>query len=139
MNRRKIYIMVTALFMAVILSGCGENFTVIEEDKMKEFPEVHNYIELLQKEKPDYRGYKVFTNEDGAKIVVISAGSGSKSLKLSRVHQSGKDTAIEFEERNIESEDVNPYLIVELDDIVGAFYVYEVQKEEIRGTGYYDE
>jgi hypothetical protein len=51
--------------------------------------------------------------------------------------QSSKTTSIDFQETDMKSEVDNPYIVVIIDNINGAFFVNKVQKTEFEGTGYY--
>lgn len=86
---------------------------------------IQQYIDQLQTEAIDYRGYKIFSISEGSKAIVISTGEGSKQLRIAEMHQSSKDTAVTIAETEDHSNDKNTYIVVGIEEIVGAFFVFE--------------
>lgn len=81
---------------------------------------------------------KYFTISEGKKAVVISAGKEGKNLELVDVQTSSKDTAITVEDTDDRFEGTNPYIVVGIDEIEGAFFVYDQNGKEYVGSGYYE-
>jgi hypothetical protein len=136
--KRNFLLVVLLLLLTTACSNSTESWWVLKNDQISKIPEIQSYVNQLQTDKKDYKGYKVFTIAEGKKAVVISLGKEGKKLDLVEVHTSSKDTAITIEETEQSTEDANPYIVVGIDEIVGAFYVYAQQTEEYTGSGYYD-
>ncbi|ALC89169.1 hypothetical protein AM500_04720 [Bacillus sp. FJAT-18017] len=136
--KRNFLLVVLLLLLTTACSNSTESWWVLENDQISKSPEIQAYVNQLQTDKKDYKGYKVFTIAKGKKAVVISLGKEGKKLELVEVHTSSKDTAITIEETEQSTDDANPYIVVGMDEIVGAFYVYAQQTEEYTGSGYYD-
>jgi ABC-type Fe3+-hydroxamate transport system substrate-binding protein len=122
----------------IVTTACSSNSWVVENNRISESPEIETYVNQLQSDKTDYKGYKVFTIAEGKKAVVISSGKEGEKLELVDVQASSKDTVITVEEALDSTEDTNPYIVVGVDEIEGAFYVYDQNGEEYVGSGYYD-
>ncbi len=133
---KKIILLLTLTL--IVTTACSNNSWVIENNRISESPEIETYVNQLQSDKTDYKGYKVFTFAEGKKAVVISSGKEGEKLELVDVQTSSKDTAITVEETDDSLEVTNPYIVVGIDEIEGAFYVYEQNGEEYMGSGYYD-
>jgi hypothetical protein len=116
----------------LLLAGCGNEYQQLSEENVES--EISDYINKL--DNSNQKEYQVFDSEDGKEIVVISSGEPSKKIKLAEVHMTSLDTVITVEE-SINQED-QPYIIVELSDIKGAFYVFDRTETEINGSGYYE-
>jgi hypothetical protein len=134
----------SSLLLALILiliAGCSnseKSWWVLQNNQLDNTPEIQSYVNELQSDKKEYKGYKVFTISEGKKAVVISLGREGNELELAEVHTSSKDTAITVKESSQSSKVANPYIVVGLDEIVGAFFVYGPHEEEYTGSGYYD-
>jgi hypothetical protein len=101
------------------------DYTLLQEDEIKDIPDVLNYISELQSKNDKYKGYKVFNTSEGDKIVVISSGIENKTLKINEANKSSSDTALTVVGTEIKSGHKNSYIAVKIDEIVGAFYVFE--------------
>ncbi|MFB3166582.1 hypothetical protein P5G62_005615 [Neobacillus sp. 179-C4.2 HS] len=120
-------ILLSFLLFIFLLSGCSKSmdYTLLKEDEIKEIPDVLKYVNELQSKNDKYKGYKVFNTSDGDKIVVISSGIENKTLKINEANKSSSDTALTVVETEITSGHKNSYIVVKIDEIVGAFYVFE--------------
>jgi hypothetical protein len=120
-------ILLSFLLFIFLLSGCSKSmdYTLLQEDEIKDIPDVLNYVNELQSKNDKYKGYKVFNTSDGDKIVVISSGIENKTLKINEANKSSSDTALSVVETEINSGHKNSYIVVKIDEIVGAFYVFE--------------
>jgi hypothetical protein len=118
---------VLLLTVFIILTSCSQSvdYTILDEETVNNMTVVSDYVEELQSRKPDYKGYKVFDTSDGNKVVVISSGEPNKTFKVHKVEKSSKDTGITTVQTDLPSEQKNPYVAISLDEIVGAFYVFE--------------
>lgn len=121
-----------------IVTACSEN-KVVEKNGLSNQKNINIYIRELQNSKVDYRGYKVFNLPEGKSAVVISSGEEGNELELGKVQTSSKDTVLNIEESPEKSKIKNPYTIVEIEKITGAFYVYDNNGKEYQGKGYYKE
>ncbi|WLD93421.1 hypothetical protein [Alkalihalobacillus sp. AL-G] len=121
------------LFIGV-LTACGNDYWVLEKSRINELSDIQNYVNQLQNDKSEYKGYKVFTISEGKKAVVISSGEEGKELELAEVHTSSKDTAITVKEGKEDADEKNPYIVVGIDEIVGAFFVYDQNGELLDGS-----
>ena len=121
---KKIILLSVSLFI-IFLTGCvpSVEYSVLEEEEINDIPEVSNYVNELQSADNTYKGYKVFDTSDEDKVVVISSGEEKKALKVFEVTKSGVDTAVTVIELN--SEQSNPIVVIRMNEIVGAFYVFE--------------
>lgn len=97
----------------------------MEEGEIKDIPEVINYVNELQAKNDKYKGYKVFNTSNGDNIVVISSGVKNITLKIYEAGISSLDTTITVSKTEIKSGHNNSYIAVKIDEIVGAFYVFE--------------
>lgn len=97
----------------------------LQEDELKDIPDVFDYVNQLQTTDNKYKGYKVFNSTKGNKVVVISSGKENITLKVNEATKSGLDTSITVVETELNSGQANSYIVVKVDEIVGAFYVFE--------------
>ncbi|WP_369903356.1 hypothetical protein [Bacillus manliponensis] len=132
-------LIIFCLSFLILITACDKDLWIIEPTKVHKLPRIKNYINELQTDKVDYKGYKVFDNPDGNQIIVISSG-GNYELEIQHLHQSSKDTVIDVKVTNEKSKEKNSYVLVEVNKIIGAFYIIEDgdYDKEFEGTGYYD-
>lgn len=130
-------ILISFLLIFAVLTACSSKSWVIEKSRISELPDVQNYVDKLQNNQTDYKGYKIFTISEGKKVVVISSGEHGQQLDLADVQISSKETAITVERGKEEAKEKNPYILVGIDKIQGAFYVFDQSGEEYEGSGYY--
>jgi type III secretory pathway lipoprotein EscJ len=115
------------VFVVVFLASCSQSveYSILDEETANNMAAVSVYIEELESRKSDFKGYKVFDTSGGKKIVVISTGEPNKTFKVHKVEKSSKDTAITIVQTELPSEQRNSFVVIRLDEIVGAFYVFE--------------
>ncbi len=118
--------------LTIILTSCSQSpdYSVLEEEAINNLPTVSGYIKDLQTNNKDYQGYKIFDSTGDEKVVVISSGNGKNVLKVNQVEQSSKDTVVTVVQIDQASEQENSYVVVQIEEIVGAFFVYERFKYE---------
>lgn len=75
--------------------------------------------------KTDFEGYKVMDIADSKRAIIINSAS---NLTLSNVELTCLDTAIT----------ARSFIVVLLNDIKGALYVYDQEGKELDGFGYYE-
>lgn len=49
----------------MLITACAKDLWVIEPTKTHKSPDIKNYVNELQTDKVDYKGYKVFNDSDG--------------------------------------------------------------------------
>lgn len=115
------------MLIVVILTSCTEtvDYTILDKEKVNNMSAVSTYIDELQSSNSRYKGYKIFDISDSNKVVVISSGEPNKTLKIHNIENSSKDTAITIVQTDLPSKQKNSYLVIRLDEIIGAFYVFE--------------
>jgi nitrate reductase NapAB chaperone NapD len=130
MNKNIAFIFI--LFVG-FLTSCSQSadYTILDDETINNMPTVSTYVEKLQSDNLDYKGFKVFDTSDG-KVVVISSGEANKTLKVHKIEKSSKDTGVIVLQSDTHSEQKNPYVAINLDEIVGAFYVFE--RVQYQGT-----
>ncbi|MGD6873713.1 hypothetical protein ACQCU1_16160 [Sutcliffiella horikoshii] len=128
---KKIYLIIFVL-MTVFLSACGSNTWVLEKDRLDEVASVKNYVEQLQNDNTDFRGYKVFTISEGKKMVVVSSGTSNQTLKFKEADVSNNSTIITVEEESRKTEEKNSYILIGIDEIKGEFSVVNESGEEYK-------
>jgi len=82
--------------------------------------------------KTDFEGYKVMDIADSKRAIIINSAS---NLTLSNVELTCLDTAITVEKGN---DWARSFIVVLLNDIKGALYVYDQEGKELDGFGYYE-
>lgn len=105
---------------------------VLSEAEINQYPPIEEYINQFENEKSDFEGYKVMDIADGKRAIVLTSTS---TLTLSNVELTSLDTAITVERGN---EGARSFIIVLLNDIKGALYVYDQEGKELDGSGYYE-
>lgn len=123
----KKHIVLINIFIVYFLTSCSQavDYSILDEKTVDNLTSVAAYVDELQASNTDYKGFKVFDTSDGKKVVVISSGEPNRTLRVNQVEQSSKDTSITVVEVDLPSEQKNSYVVVRLDEIVGAFYVFE--------------
>ncbi|MCF6138287.1 hypothetical protein [Pseudalkalibacillus berkeleyi] len=114
--------------VSIFLVACGKDsngYWSIEDSEINKLSEIQQYVAELQSERIDYRGYKIFNIAEGKKAVVISTGESFKKLRIAKMHQSSKDTAVTIAKTEDHSNYKNSYIVVGIEEIVGAFFVFE--------------
>lgn len=126
-------LLLSFILMTMLLSACSSNTNtwVLEKDRLTEAGDVESYVEQLQNNQTDFRGYKVFTISEGAKMIVVSSGSTDKTLKFTKADVSDNNTTISIEEVNQESEEENPFILIGIDEIKGKLTVVKESGDEL--------
>ncbi|MBU8907470.1 hypothetical protein KH400_12710 [Desertibacillus haloalkaliphilus] len=124
--------------MITLLSACGPNTWVLEKERLGEVGSIENYVWQLQNNKSEFRGYRIFTISEGKKMVVVSTGSSDQTLKFIDADVSNH-TTITVEEENKESDELNSYILIGIDQIKGELSVVSESGEEYHQvTGSYN-
>lgn len=123
----KKYIVLILILIVVLLTSCTQtvDYTILDEEKIHSMTAVSTYLDELQSSNAEYKGYKVFNISDLNKVVVISSGEPNKTLKIHNIEKSSKDTGITIVQTDLPSEQKNSYVAIELDEIIGALFVFE--------------
>jgi hypothetical protein len=114
------------------LSACNNNTWVLEKDRLGEDPDIEHYVDELQSDYPDFKGYKVFTISEGSKMVVVSTGSSEQVLSFSEAEISNEKTTISVEEKTEKVKEENAYIMIGIDEIKGELSVVNESKEEYK-------
>ncbi|WP_416150065.1 hypothetical protein ACM26V_03430 [Salipaludibacillus sp. HK11] len=117
------------ILLIIFLSACGHNTWVLEKDRLSEVGGVANYVEQLQNNQSDFRGFRVFTISEGKKMVVVSTGSSDQILSFTGADVSN-NTTITVEEENKQSDEENSYILIGIDKIEGELSVVGESGEE---------
>ncbi|MCA1054335.1 hypothetical protein LCM10_04990 [Rossellomorea aquimaris] len=122
------------LILMLLLSACSitSHTWVLEKDRLSEVSSVKNYVEQLQTNEADLRGYRVFTISEGSKMVVVSSGSIDKALKFVEADVSENNTTISVEEISQNSDEANPYILIGIDEIKGELTVVNENGDEFK-------
>ncbi|NMD69361.1 hypothetical protein HHO41_03605 [Bacillus sp. DNRA2] len=120
-------ILLILMLIVVFLTSCTQtvDYTILDKEKVNSMSAVSTYIDELQSSNSGYKGYKIFDISDSNKVVVISSGESNKTLKIHNIENSSKDTAITIVQTDLPSKQKNSYVVIRLDEIIGAFYVFE--------------
>lgn len=128
---KKIYLIILVL-TTVFLSACGSNTWVLEKERLDEVESVKNYVEQLQNDNTDFRGFKVFTISEGKKMVVVSSGTSNQTIKFKEADVSNNRTTITVEEESMETNEKNSYILIGIDEIKGELSVVNEGGEEYK-------
>lgn len=90
------------LFM--LLSGCGKEYWVGNKKDIDKEPGVRQYVNYIQNEKPERKGFKLIDNNEGKKMVVVSTGTNKLELKAVDVEVSDDETTVTVREVEADSE-----------------------------------
>ncbi|MDW0117059.1 hypothetical protein QTL97_08940 [Sporosarcina thermotolerans] len=128
MNLKKA--LVGIFILMLILSGCGKGYWVMKKAKLDEETGVRAYVNYLQNEKPDRRGFKVIDISEGLKMVVVSTGTTKRELEAVSVEYLENQTVVTVKEFDAESDELNPYILIGLKKPVSKFKVVNEDGEE---------
>ncbi|WP_373893211.1 hypothetical protein [Virgibacillus sp. CBA3643] len=128
---KKVCLILFALTVA-FLTACGSNTWVLEKDRLNEVGSVKNYVEQLQNNHTEFRGYRVFTISEGKKMVVVSSGTSNHTLEFTGAGVSNNSTTITVEEETKETDEENSYILIGIDEIKGEFSVVSESGEEYK-------
>ncbi|UOE93906.1 hypothetical protein [Alkalihalobacillus sp. LMS39] len=116
--------------MVFVLSACGNNTWVLEKERVGEVGEVASYVNHLQLSLPDFRGYSVFTISEGKKMVVVSTGTPNQTLEFVELETTKERTTITVTEKQEETDENNPYILIGVSKIKGELVVVTEDGEE---------
>ncbi|MCG3087493.1 hypothetical protein [Sporosarcina cyprini] len=121
-----------ALMIALILllGACTKEYWVMNKKDIKDEPAVRVFVEYLQEEKPERRGFKVIDISQGKSMVVVSTGTPAKELEVVDVDIQDDQTIVTVKEIDAESDEVNPYILIGLERKNGSMLVKNEDGEE---------
>ncbi|MGN7387012.1 hypothetical protein [Sporosarcina sp. SAFN-015] len=93
-------------------------------------PAVRAYVNYLQKDKTERKGFKVIDVAEGKKMVVISTGTRDLELEAVSVDYLDDQTIVTVREIEANSDEVNPYTLIGLKHPVSKFKVVNEDGEE---------
>lgn len=114
----------------MILSGCGKEYWVGKKKEIDEEPGVRQYVNYLQNEKPERKGFKLIDISEGKKMVVVSTGTNELELEAVDVEVLDDETIVTVKEVEADSEEVNPYILIGLERKKGKVKVLNEDGEE---------
>jgi uncharacterized protein YxeA len=114
----------------MIVTGCGKDYWVWNKKKIDEEPAVRQYVNYLQKEKTDRKGYKLIDISEGKKMVVISTGTNKLELEAVDVEVTDDETIVTVREVEADSDEINPYILIGLERKTGKMRVFNEDGEE---------
>lgn len=109
--------------MIIFLSACNSNTWVLEKDRLSETGSVKDYVEQLQNDQTDFRGFRVFTISEGKKMVVVSTGTSNQTLEFIDANVADNSTTITVEGKSSETDEENAYILIGIDEIKGELSV----------------
>lgn len=116
--------------MAMILSGCGKDYWVWNKKEIDKEPGVRQYVNYLQDEKPDRKGFKMIDIAEGKKMVVVSTGTNKLELEALDVEVSDDETIVTVREVEADSDEINPFILIGLERKNGTLKVFNEEGEE---------
>ncbi|MCY8795380.1 hypothetical protein [Bacillus inaquosorum] len=123
----------------LLLAACHPSYWVLEKERIGEgSSDLEIYANYLQMHN-DVKGYQVFTISEGKKMVVVSLGSSEndKQLEVSDVKFSSKETVVTVKRKPApKANEKNPYILIGLDKIEGAFNVQGEKGDRFEETDY---
>ncbi|MGG0669705.1 hypothetical protein [Sporosarcina koreensis] len=116
--------------MVMILSGCGKDYWVWNKKEIDKEPGVRQYVNYLQDEKPDRKGFKMIDIAEGKKMVVVSTGTNKLELEALDVEVSDDETIVTVREVEADSDEINPFILIGLERKNGTLKVFNEEGEE---------
>ncbi|QTD42569.1 hypothetical protein [Sporosarcina sp. Te-1] len=113
-----------------ILGACSKGYWLMNKKDLDEEPVVRSYVKMLQTEKTDWKGYKLFTITEGKNLVVVSTGTPTKELEAVEVEVLDDQTIVTVKEVDAESDETNPYILIGLEIKNGSMKVVNEGGEE---------
>ncbi|MFC5604587.1 hypothetical protein [Sporosarcina koreensis] len=123
-------IFVGLFVMVMILSGCGKDYWVWNKKEIDKEPGVRQYVNYLQDEKPDRKGFKLIDINEGKKMVVVSTGTNKLELEAVNVEVSDDETIVTVREIEADSDEINPFILIGLERKNGKLKVFNEEGEE---------
>ncbi|MCM3743772.1 hypothetical protein M3193_06420 [Sporosarcina luteola] len=114
----------------ILLSGCGKEYWVLDKKRLDEEPAVRQYVNNLQNDKTDRKGFKIFDIAEGKKMVVISTGTNKLELEAVDVEVLENETIVTVREVEADSGETNPYILIGLERKNGGVKVINEEGEE---------
>lgn len=114
----------------MILSGCGKEYWVWDKKEIDKEPGVRQYVNYLQDEKPDRKGFKMIDINEGKKMVVVSTGTNKLELEAVDVEVSDDETIVTVREVEADSDEINPFILIGLERKNGKLMVLTEEGEE---------
>ena len=93
-------------------------------------PAVRMYVNYLQNDKTERKGFKVIDIAEGKKMVVVSTGTSDRELEAVSVEYLEDQTVVTVRENEANSDEVNPYILIGLEHPVSKFKVVNEDGEE---------
>lgn len=122
--------MIGLFIVMMLLSGCGKGYWVMNKKNLDDEPAVRAYVNYLQKDKTERKGFKVIDVAEGKKMVVISTGTRDLELEAVSVDYLDDQTIVTVREIEANSDEVNPYTLIGLKHPVSKFKVVNEDGEE---------
>ncbi|GKV55830.1 hypothetical protein NCCP2222_17770 [Sporosarcina sp. NCCP-2222] len=116
--------------LVLLLGACTKEYWVMKKKDINDEPGVRIFVEELQKEKTDRKGYKLFSISQGKSMVVVSTGTPTKELEVVDVEILDDQTIVTVKEIDAESDEVNPYILIGLERKNGSMLVKNEDGEE---------
>lgn len=116
--------------LLMVLSGCGKEYWVWDKNEIDKEPGVRQYVNYLQDEKPDRKGFKMIDINEGKKMVVVSTGTDKLELEAVDVEVLDDETIITVREVEADSDEINPYILIGLERKNGKLKVFNEDGEE---------
>ena len=116
--------------MVMILIVCGKDYWVWNKKEIDKEPGVRQYVNYLQDEKPDRKGFKMIDIAEGKKMVVVSTGTNKLELEALDVEVSDDETIVTVREVEADSDEINPFILIGLERKNGTLKVFNEEGEE---------
>jgi len=101
--------------MIMLLSGCGIEYWVGNKKDIDKEPGVRQYVNYIQNEKPERKGFKLIDINEGKKMVVVSTGTNKLELEAVDVEVSDNEIIVTIREVEADRDEVNPYILIMLE------------------------
>lgn len=123
-------VLVGLFVIMMLLSGCGKEYWVLEKKRLDEEPAVRMYVNYLQNDKTDRKGFKLIDIAEGKKMVVVSTGTNKLELEAVDVEVLDNETIVTVREVEADSDEINPYILIGLKSKNGKVKVVNEDGEE---------
>lgn len=125
---KKLFVGLFVILM--VLSGCGKEYWVGNKKDIDKEPGVRQYVNYIQNEKPERKGFKLIDINEGKKMIVVSTGTNKLELEAVDVEVSDDETIVTIREVEADSDEVNPYILIGLERKNGKVKVFNEEGEE---------
>ncbi|MCM3711234.1 hypothetical protein [Sporosarcina luteola] len=123
-------LLVGLFVIMMLLSGCGKEYWVLDKKRLNEEPAVRQYVNYLQDDKTERKGFKVIDIAEGKKMVVVSTGTNELELEAVDVEVLDDETIVTVREVEADSDETNPYILIGLERKNGGVRVINEEGEE---------